>query len=110
MKKYDFSKMKDVAVIKEPTLTPDGAGGYSVAWDDFMTIWVQAVPLSSRGGDERFRYDQLKEQDRYLLIARAIEGITCEMRVEFSSGLFDITGITKIEKDFLEISVEEVLG
>jgi SPP1 family predicted phage head-tail adaptor len=37
------------AQLQALTLTPDGGGGYSEAWETFATVWVSLKPVS--GGD-----------------------------------------------------------
>ena len=37
------------AQLQALTLTPDGGGGYSEAWETFATVWVSLKPQS--GGD-----------------------------------------------------------
>lgn len=55
------------ALLQAPTLTSDGGGGYSEAWETFATVWVSLKPVS--GGDV-FGPDAVESRIRHRVTLR----------------------------------------
>jgi SPP1 family predicted phage head-tail adaptor len=76
--------------IQQPVSVPDGAGGQTVTWTTFDTIWASIEPLQ---GQEYIAAQQMQTAVTHRLRIRYLEGITAAMRVKFGARVFQIQSI-----------------
>jgi len=89
MKIGDFRKQ--VAIQAEQS-TPDGAGGYALAWTTIATVWADIAPVSGR---EIYTAGHLEGHitHKVTLRWRADLSITSDMRLLYNSRSFNIQAV-----------------
>lgn len=100
------SLFKKRVAIQSPAYSSDGAGGYTVAWSDFHTVWAY-IKVSS--GNESFDDDRLRSRVRYRVIMRYVSGVTPEMRLTTGGKILLINAVIEDESHdgLLELICEE---
>ena len=92
--------------IQNETSTPDGAGGFVLAWSDVATVWAEIMPLNGR---EVFVAQQPEGRVTHRVTLRWFSGVTTDMRVVFNSRVFNIRSVLNTDErnQWLELMVEE---
>lgn len=76
--------------LQQKVTTADGAGGYSISWQDVTTLWAEVVPHST---SERLISDKETLENRYIITIRHRTDINASMRFVLGSRTFTIIGI-----------------
>lgn len=74
----DASDLKHRVDLQQPTRTPDGQGGASVAWATVASVWAQVTPGN---GGERVVAHGLREQSPYDVRIRYRPDVSAQWRV-----------------------------
>ncbi len=48
LKFFDAGQLRTQLVLEDPVETPDGQGGFAVAWTERATVWAMVEPSGSR--------------------------------------------------------------
>jgi head-tail adaptor len=98
-------------VLEAPEKTPDGAGGFTVAWLPVGTLWAD---VTARAAREDFTGGTLRPRTRYRIVVRAAPvGAAArprpEQRLREGPRVFDILAVTEQDPSgrYLEIQAEE---
>lgn len=85
---------------------PDGYKGFTVSWQDVVTIWAQVDPLSGR---EYFYSHQIKNVVSHRVRIRYRTDVNEEMRIKCGDRHFKIESMIDIKerREFLEILCQE---
>jgi uncharacterized phiE125 gp8 family phage protein/SPP1 family predicted phage head-tail adaptor len=88
------------------TPTTDNAGGYALAWTNVITVWADIKPSS---GNKYFVDGHLEGHITHHVTIRYQTGITTDMRMVYSSRLFNIRAVLNADESnqWLELLVEE---
>jgi SPP1 family predicted phage head-tail adaptor len=93
-------------VIERETATADGAGGYTLGWEPFASVWgrIEAV-----GGGEHVRAMAREAKVAHRIIIRRLPGVTAEMRIKAGTRVFNIRAVldSGARQSFLELLCEE---
>src|SRR5271168_1339245 len=84
------SRMNQQIIIQSPTMTANGAGGFSTSWNTFATVWAEVIPVTGR---EIFDSDHVEEVQSVTFTIRYLDGVTPEMRIELCSDYYNIRSI-----------------
>jgi SPP1 family predicted phage head-tail adaptor len=92
--------------IKSETRTPDGQGGFTIAWTSVCEPWAAVAPA---GASEQDRQGALRDVRGYEFRIHRRDGITAGMVVEWNGRRFNITGVTAPARrdPFMTIQAEE---
>ncbi|MDA0780803.1 MAG: phage head closure protein [Rickettsiales bacterium] len=107
------SQMRHVITFQSQVLTADNAGGNTIGWTDFMSVWAKIEDISKSGGRnlgaEKTFSGQLKNTRSYRITIRYISGVTTDMRVLFDSRVFNIRSVINVNErnEMLQIFAEE---
>ena len=71
-----IADMKHRMTIRQPVLTPDGAGGFSESWQDVATVYAAITP---RAAGEQLKYGQIEATVTYQVVMRYRTDITSGM-------------------------------
>jgi len=87
-------------IIQTPGRVSDGAGGSTVTWSTYKTVWAR---ITEARGSEANRAETLHGVANYRIRFRsaAAPAVTTDMRVSYSGVLFAIKGISS--PDFRDI-------
>ena len=98
--------LSHVATLQREQQTPDGGGGYALAWVAVTSLRVEVEPLSGR---ERLHAGQLESSITHRVTARFRLGITAGMRLLFRDRPLNIRYVINVEEAdrWLEIGCEE---
>ncbi len=88
--KYLSSRLKHRITLQHPVLTQDGAGGYTVEWQDIASLWAEFREINGR---EKFLNGKTESYATYILTIRKRDDITADMRVLYESRVFNIRAI-----------------
>jgi SPP1 family predicted phage head-tail adaptor len=103
-----IGELRKQIVVQQEQQTPDGAGGYALAWTTLATVWADIAPVS---GKEVFASGHLEGRvtHKVTLRWRADINITSDMRIVYSSRAFNILAVLNGDERnrFAEILVEE---
>lgn len=96
-------------ILEERVATPDGAGGYVVAWRALGTIWADVRPRSAR---EEFIGERPRARAGYRIVVRSAPGGAPsrprpDQRFREGERVFDILTVSDRDERFLEILAEE---
>ena len=102
------SRLRKRIVLEQPLSQADGAGGLTLSWQEFATIWAEILP---RRASENLFAGQLENRASHKIMLRYLAGIDTKMRIKFGTRYFNIISILNVEErnKMLEISVEEVV-
>lgn len=81
----DFAK---TFVIQSKTETPDGQGGFTVAWTTFATIAGFVFPTTTK---DKIVDDRIKSEDIRKFQFEHIAGIDSAMRILYENNLYNIS-------------------
>ena len=92
--------------IEQMAQTPDGAGGYALGWQTYLSVWGQIEP---GGGREHLVAFALQSSVTYRVIIRRQIGVTTAMRVKAGARVFKILAVEDQgpRGRFLELLCEE---
>ena len=87
----------------------DAHGGYSLSWDDAVTVWADIIPVT---GDEGLAHSRLTATLSLTVRIRYLEGITTDWRVLYHSRAFSIRAVIneRERNESLTLLVEEITG
>lgn len=103
------SRLTKRIAIEEEVQTPDGAGGFTSAWQEVATVWAEIRPWGIGRVDERFVSMQMEDRRYHRITIRYREGITPAMRVVFGMRVFNIISVVDpdAQQERLEIYAAE---
>lgn len=92
--------------IKQEVSTPDGQGGFTVAWSLVCAPWAAVAPA---GASEQDRQGALRDVRGYDFTIHRRDGVAAGMVIEWQGRRFNITGVpAPARRDpFMTISAEE---
>ncbi|MDE1901664.1 MAG: phage head closure protein [Alphaproteobacteria bacterium] len=100
--------MRKQISIQQEQPTPDGAGGYALAWVTLATVWADIMPVSGR---ETFAAAHLEGRvtHKITLRWRGDVAITSDMRVLYNTRAFNIHAVMNNDESdhFITILAEE---
>lgn len=107
----DAGELRHRVTLQTAATAADAGGGGSVTWSNTATVWAMVEPLSAR---EQFHADQLRSpiSHRIIMRYRSDVTVTAAMRISFSSRLFNIRGVRKLDEinQWIEVMAEEDVG
>lgn len=110
-KKFLASRMKHLVTLQQPTLTADGAGGFTTSWSDVATLWAEIAEVAGAPyfGKEYSEGRAVRSLTRYRITLRYRTGITSEMRMVVDERVLRIIALTEPlnNKDIIELIAEE---
>ena len=68
-----IGNMKYRVTIQQPSLTPDGAGGFSESWSTVATVYAAITPLTS---GEQLKFGQIEATTTHQVVVRYRTDIT----------------------------------
>lgn len=100
------SRLKKRISIEVPTETADGAGGFTITWNNFASVWAEIIPLRGR---EELQSAKIQEVKNFKITIRYLSGITTKMRINFGGRIFNIRAVMNMmeESSVTEIIAEE---
>lgn len=101
-----IGRLRHRVIIEQRTRTADGAGGGTIIWSTYATVWAMIEPMSAK---EIMWAKHLEHRVSHKVYIRHLNGVTSDMRVSFDSRTFQINGIrTILEKNrFIELTLQE---
>lgn len=78
------------ATIVAQTLTPDGGGGFTVAWDAVAVVWARLEPIA---GSDRFIADKLESRVRHRIVVRRSNAFAAGQRVQIGARNFAVEAL-----------------
>ncbi|MCB1487039.1 MAG: phage head closure protein [Bauldia sp.] len=88
---FEPGLLRHRVVIESAAGTPDGAGGETVAWDTYATVWAQILPIAS---GERIVAGHLSGVVSHTITMRYRADIAGGMRAVFRGRIFRILVVT----------------
>ena len=103
------SSLKNKVIFQANTPVKGTFGGFTDAWSDFTTQWVQIIPLK---GDEKYESKHLKTEVNHKIRMRYMDGINSKMQIIYGTRVFKIDSvINPFERNrTLEIMATEVFN
>lgn len=101
-----IGRMRERVSLQEEQQTPDGAGGYSVAWVDVHSnIPARVRPLSTR---EQLQAAQMEAQVDYEVTIRSRSNVRADQRLVWGAVVMNVRGVMNPdEKDrYLALTCE----
>lgn len=83
-------------VIQQEARTPDGAGGYALAWSDVVSLWARIEPVSGR---ETLQGARLESRVTHRITIRYRSGVDAGMRALYGSRIFNIRAVINPGED-----------
>lgn len=98
--------MRQRITFQQEVKTADGSKGFTVAWQDVISVWASVQPLSGR---EFFQAHQIKAEITHRVKIRYRTDITVKMRIKHKDRYFAIESILdkKERREELEIFCRE---
>lgn len=84
MKNYNLihKKFNQKIILQKSVKTPDGAGGFAITWNDYLTLWANVKPISiSSNLSENFAFQQINSISQYKITIRYRNDVNNEMRI-----------------------------
>lgn len=105
MKKLTAS-LRHKVILEARSLTPDGAGGYEIAWEQLAILWAEITPLR---GNESFQYGQIEARATHRFRLRFHEDIKAERRFSHDGHYYNIRAVLPVfgDRKILDVMVEE---
>jgi len=99
-------QLKRRITIEQPSLTPDGLGGYTRNWTALATVWGSIEPLS--GGEQVFA-GKLESHVTHQVTIRYRSDVRADMRLVYKARIFTIRAMINVDEAgrILEILAEE---
>lgn len=100
------SRLSKRVAIEQPLETADGAGGKTISWATFATVWAEILP---RSGREEIFADQIRNRVSHKISIRYLVGLNEKMRVSYNARLFNITALVNVNEanEIIEIYADE---
>lgn len=104
-----IGSMRRRVMVQSKILTLDGAGGQTVVWANFTTIWVEILPIKS---DEKLIAGKVTQTTTHDIVTRYRTDITNDHRIVYGTRIFQINGVSIIEEKqrFLHLACAEGVG
>jgi len=103
-----IGNLRKQIVIQSEQQTPDGAGGYALAWTNVATVWAEISPVSGR---ELSAAGQLEGRVTHKMTTRwrGDLAITTDMRILYNARPFNIRAVINTDESnqWADILVEE---
>ncbi len=98
--------MRHRITFQKEVKTVDGSKGFTVAWQDVISVWASVGPLSGR---EYFQSHQIKAEITHRVKIRYRTDITVKMRIKHRDRVLEIESILdkKERREELEIFCRE---
>jgi SPP1 family predicted phage head-tail adaptor len=98
--------MRQRITFQKEVKTADGSKGFTIAWQDVISVWAGVQPLSGR---EFFQAHQIKAEITHRVKIRYRTDITVKMRIKHRDRYFEIESILdkKERREELEIFCRE---
>lgn len=110
-KKNTTTRLRHRLTLQQEVKTPDGAGGYTRAWQNIADLWAEISPISTRViyGSEKLFAGQMQASLSHKVTIRYRSGLSTAMRLLFDNRIFNIRAIYNVQenKDVIELLVEE---
>lgn len=96
-----IANLRHQITIEQPVNTPDGAGGFTRAWQTFLSGWAEIAPKTA---SQRFFAQKLEHIVTHTITLRYRQGLTItnDMRVNYTIGsttrYFQIHGIFNVDE------------
>lgn len=106
-------RLRHRLTLQQPSLSADGAGGYTRSWADVAALWAEIQPFTARDvSGERLQGERLQSRVSHRIRLRYRAGVTAEMRLTDGTRIFNIRAVTVPQeaKEMLEILAEEGVG
>jgi SPP1 family predicted phage head-tail adaptor len=87
-----LAKLNQRAALLSRTLTPDGGGGFTEAWQTIGHAWVEITPL---GATEKFGPDAMDSRIRHRITLRARDDVFSGMRLTTTHRSFAIRAVLR---------------
>ena len=99
------SRLSKRVVLQQEVETPDGAGGYSLAWQNVANVWAEIIPLRASRSNEPLVAGQIENRSFFRITIRYVEGAVPKMRLTFGLREFNIIGVINPDEsnELLEI-------
>jgi SPP1 family predicted phage head-tail adaptor len=109
MKPLRAGSLRHRVTLQQPAETPDGGGGFTLAWTDVATVWAAIEPLK---GAERLHAQQLQSPVTHRVTMRYRSGVTPTMRLLFEARTLNIRAVIDPQERnrTLELLCEEGVG
>lgn len=106
MKKARIGDMRHRVTFQQSIKTPDGYKGFTVGWQDVVTVWASVEPLTGR---EYFYSHQIKAEVTHRVKIRYRTDITTKMRIKHRNRVLGIESIIDLKErcKMLEIFCKE---
>lgn len=88
------NKLRDRVTQYRKTRTPDGAGGWVIAWQAVTDLWCEVKTLT---GKAVFIHDGRREKESCLLTFRAGVDVVMGDRMKWRGTYIDIANVTPVE-------------
>lgn len=104
-----ISDLRHVLSLQQKTMTPDGGGGFTVAWNNVDSDPVLHVGISPMGGTKRFMHRQFISDGSVKMRIRYRDDVTDDMRLTDGSAHYYIQSVQDSDgkKAFLDIIAEK---
>ena len=103
-----IGQLRKQIAIQAETQTPDGAGGYALAWTVLATVWADIEPVS---GNKIFAAQHLEGHVTHKITTRYRSDmtITTDMRAVYNNRAFNIHAVLNTDESnqWWELLVEE---
>lgn len=105
-KKLTIGEMRHRITFQQEVKTSDGHKGFTVGWQDLVSVWASVEPLSGR---EYFYSHQIKAELSHRVRIRYRADITVKMRIKHRGRVLGIESILdkKERREELEILCKE---
>ncbi|QQP93561.1 phage head closure protein (plasmid) [Skermanella sp. TT6] len=82
--------LSERVLLQAEVHTPDGGGGYTVAWTTVTPLWAEVIAQTGKAG-EVVHAEQTQPRDRYRITIRNRRGITVDNRLVWRGLVMNIT-------------------
>jgi SPP1 family predicted phage head-tail adaptor len=95
-------KLRHRIKIQEATETYNGVGEPVTTWTDYKIVWAEIRPMQGR---EYWASQQVNPEVTHRVTIRYLDGVTTEMRINFSDRIFAIDSILNTDEKNVELVV-----
>jgi SPP1 family predicted phage head-tail adaptor len=90
--------------LQQKTKIPDGQGGYTESWADFVTVWAAIeTPTGQWNWKREAEAGQLQSDLEYRIRIRFQSNVTPEFRVKYGSRIFSIKSVVDVNERHQEL-------
>ncbi len=110
MKNINIGRFNERVVFQQSTQTPDNAGGFIVAWQNFRTVWGF---VKQHNSFEKIVGDANRLHLRQTLIIRKQSGLNATMRCIIAGKTYAITAMnpqSDMPQNWLNLELELMEG